>query len=93
MEPDGQTALFSTLNGIIAIDGPVKLQIMEFLYENAQSFDDIVKHTGKAKSTISVHLKDLKASHLLSIVKESFSYQYSRQYKAVFRHRDSTTRQ
>lgn len=65
MEPDGQTALFSTLNGIIAIDGPVKLQIMEFLYENAQSFDDIVKHTGKAKSTISVHLKDLKASHLL----------------------------
>ena len=65
MEPDGQTALFSTLNGIIAIDGPVKLQIMEFLYENAQSFDDIVKHTGKAKSTISVHLKDLKANHLL----------------------------
>ncbi|ABE51627.1 V4R domain-containing protein [Methanococcoides burtonii] len=65
MEPDGQTALFSTQNGIIAIEGPVKLQIMELLYETAQSFDDIVKHTGKAKSTISVHLKDLKASNLL----------------------------
>ncbi len=32
---------------------------------DARSFDEIVKHTGKAKSTISVHLKDLRECELL----------------------------
>ncbi|WP_440952330.1 V4R domain-containing protein [Methanococcoides sp. FTZ1] len=65
MKGEGHTALFSNREGIIAIEGPVKLQIMELLKESSRSFDEIVKYTGKAKSTISVHLSDLKQQNLL----------------------------
>ncbi len=59
------TALFSTDHGFIALDGPVKLKILDFLKIGSRSFDEIVKHTGKAKSTISVHINDLKLCDLL----------------------------
>ncbi|HJH30095.1 MAG TPA: ArsR family transcriptional regulator [Methanosarcinaceae archaeon] len=59
------TALFSTDNGFIALNGPVKLKILDFLKTGSRSFDEIVKHTGKAKSTISVHITDLKSCDLL----------------------------
>ncbi|SES92588.1 hypothetical protein SAMN04488587_1612 [Methanococcoides vulcani] len=65
MKGEGHTALFSNRDGIIAIEGPVKLQIMELLKDSSRSFDEIVKYTGKAKSTISVHLSDLKQNNLL----------------------------
>ena len=59
------TALFSTDHGFIALDGPVKLKILDFLKIGSRSFDEIVKHTGKAKSTISVHINDLKLCDLI----------------------------
>lgn len=59
------TAIFSTDLGFIALNGSVKIRILEFLKSGPRSFDEIVKHTEKAKATISVHLKDLKASNLL----------------------------
>ncbi len=59
------TALFSTNHGFIALNGPVKLKILDFLKTGSKSFDEIVKHTGKAKSTISVHITDLKSCDLL----------------------------
>ena len=59
------TAIFSTDNGFIALNGPVKLKILDFLKTGSRSFDEIVKHTGKAKSTISVHITDLKSCDLL----------------------------
>lgn len=66
MARDGNhTALFSTDNGFIALNGPVKLEILDILKTGSKSFDEIVKHTGKAKSTISVHISDLKSCDLL----------------------------
>lgn len=59
------TALFSTDHGFIALNGPVKLKILDFLKTGSRSFDEIVKYTGKAKSTISVHINDLKSCDLL----------------------------
>jgi predicted hydrocarbon binding protein len=57
--------IFSTENGIIALDSPVKLKILEMLRKGAASFDDLVEQSGKAKSTISVHLDDLEEQHLI----------------------------
>ena len=59
------TALFSTDHGFIALNGPVKLKILDFLKTGSKSFDEIVKHTGKAKSTISVHINNLRSCDLL----------------------------
>lgn len=60
-----RTALFSNGNGFVALNSPVKIQILDFLKGCSRSFDEIVKHTGKAKSTVSVHLNDLRSSGLV----------------------------
>ncbi|MHC1576217.1 MAG: V4R domain-containing protein [Methanosarcinaceae archaeon] len=65
MISSGNTSLFATEHGFIAIDGDVKLKIMELLEDEARSFNEIVQHIGKSKSTISVHLKDLRACGVL----------------------------
>jgi len=57
--------IFSTENGIVALDSPVKLKILEMLRKGATSFDDLVEQSGKAKSTISVHLDDLEEQNLI----------------------------
>ena len=57
--------IFSTENGIVALDSPVKLKILEMLRNGAASFDDLVEQSGKAKSTISVHLDDLEEQNLI----------------------------
>jgi len=65
MTSKDHTVLFATNGGFIAINGEVKLQILEFLQAKPRSFDEIVRSTGKAKSTVSVHLNDLQKSNLL----------------------------
>lgn len=60
-----RTALFSNGHGFVALNSPVKIQILDFLKGSSRSFDEIVKHTGKAKSTVSVHLNDLRSSGLV----------------------------
>lgn len=65
MNNGDNTAIFSTDIGVIALNGSVKIKILEFLKCGCKSFDEIVQHTGKAKSTISVHLNDLKTQNLL----------------------------
>lgn len=62
---DRNTMIFSTETGIIALDSPVKLKILELLREGTCSFDDLVEQSGKAKSTISVHLDDLEKLKLI----------------------------
>jgi len=57
--------IYSTENGIVALDSPVKLKILEMLGKGAVSFDDLVEQSGKAKSTISVHLDDLEKLDLI----------------------------
>lgn len=57
--------IFSTRKGIKIIDSPIKIQILNML-ENESSEADIVKNTGKSKSTISVHLKNLLEDGIIS---------------------------
>ncbi|MDO9324531.1 MAG: V4R domain-containing protein [Methanoregula sp.] len=57
--------LFSTHNTVMAVDSPIKLQILELAASGPVPFDRIVECTQKAKSTISVHLRDLERSGLI----------------------------
>lgn len=54
-----RTILFSTKDGMVALDSPIKLKILKFIGNDSRSFEEIVDETLKAKSTVSVHLKDL----------------------------------
>ena len=51
--------LYSTKNGISAVGSPAKVKILEMLARHEMAFEDLVEHSGRAKSTISVHLSDL----------------------------------
>lgn len=64
-KPESKTEFFYTEKGLVAVDSPVKLQILNLLREEPKSFDEIVKYTEKAKSTISVHLNDLRSCELV----------------------------
>ena len=64
---DERTAeLFATPGGIRAVDSPVRMKILSMLREREMSFDDIVEASGRAKSTISVHLKSLADESIVS---------------------------
>jgi uncharacterized protein len=49
--------LFSTSEGIYAINSPVRVRILSMLRKGELSFDQLVELSEKAKSTVSVHLK------------------------------------
>jgi predicted hydrocarbon binding protein len=57
--------IYANENGIVSLDSPVKLKILEMLRKGTVSFDDLVEQSGKAKSTISVHLDDLEKLDLI----------------------------
>ena len=65
MENDRTTVILSTDSGMIALDSPVKLKILEILEIGTASFDELVEKSNKAKSTISVHLHDLEGLNLI----------------------------
>ena len=52
--------------GINVVKSPVKLTILEMLRGSDMEFDEIVSNTGKSKSTVSVHLKSLRESGIVS---------------------------
>lgn len=58
-------SLFSTKENVISVQSPVKVQILEMIAAGVISFDEIVSRTKKAKSTISVHLRDLEEAGLI----------------------------
>ena len=61
--------IFSNLNeniGVNVVKSPVKLTILEMLRDRDMEFDEIVSNTGKSKSTVSVHLKSLRESGIIS---------------------------
>ena len=64
-KPENKTEFFYTEKGLIAVDSPVKLQILNLLREEPKPFDEIVRYTAKAKSTISVHLNNLRSCELV----------------------------
>ena len=61
--------IFSNLNdniGVNVVKSPVKLTILEMLRDSEMEFDEIVNNTGKSKSTVSVHLKSLRETGIIS---------------------------
>lgn len=58
--------LYSTENGISAVGSPVKVKILEMLAEHEMAFDELVEVSGRAKSTVSVHLRDLADAGIVS---------------------------
>lgn len=65
MEMSRYTAILSNDRGMVALDSPVKLLILELLNNGYASFDELVEKSMKAKSTISVHLHDLQEMNLI----------------------------
>ena len=57
--------LVSSDSGVHAIDSPVKVRILSLLQDRDLSFDEIVSRCQKAKSTVSVHLKDLSEAGIV----------------------------
>ena len=57
--------IYSTSDGIKIVTSPIKIQILNMLTDKV-SEADIVKETGKSKSTISVHLKNLLDERIIS---------------------------
>lgn len=66
-------------SGLNVVKSPVKLLILSMLAESEMEFDDIVKNTGKSKSTISVHLKALRKEGVVS-----FKFNPEDQRKKIF---------
>lgn len=58
--------LFSTADGIRAVDSPVRVKITSMLKERDMPFEEIVAMTGKAKSTVSVHLNSMSHEGIIS---------------------------
>jgi uncharacterized protein len=65
-ETDDDIKLYTTPSGPVVIESRIKKKIMRLLTERDYSFDELVKETNKAKSTVSVHIRDLEASGLIS---------------------------
>ncbi len=65
-EPEGDVTLFATKTSVVAIDSLIKRRILRMIAGGEISFDQIVSQTGKAKSTISVHLRDLETAGLIN---------------------------
>jgi len=55
----GTVELLSSESGVHAVKSPVRVLILETLREGEVPFDEIVRRTGRAKSTVSVHLRDM----------------------------------
>lgn len=60
-----QFTIFATDRGIEVIESPVKSLILSELMKRELRFQDIVRITGKSKSTVSKHLSDLRMAGLI----------------------------
>ncbi|MCQ8905627.1 MAG: ArsR family transcriptional regulator [Methanothermobacter sp.] len=65
MKKRNQFTIFSTETGIEVIKSTVKSLILSELKRRELSFQDIVKITGRSKSTVSKHLSDLRKMGLI----------------------------
>ena len=57
--------LFSTPAGIRTVRSPVRVKILSVLSTRDLTFDEIVRLSGRAKSTVSVHLKGLEQDGII----------------------------
>ncbi|MGL6298624.1 MAG: V4R domain-containing protein [Methanobacteriaceae archaeon] len=53
-------------NKVTVIESKIKAQVLAMLSDGGLDFDDIVKNTGKSKSTISIHLKHLREEGIVA---------------------------
>jgi hypothetical protein len=66
-EPENiQIELFATPKGVKAVKSPVRVKILSMLREGDLSFDEIVKFSGRAKSTVSSHLKSMTREGIIN---------------------------
>ncbi|MFA5266963.1 MAG: V4R domain-containing protein [Methanoregula sp.] len=65
--PDDLSAigLFSTPSGIRTVQSPVRVKILSVLSTRDLTFDEIVRLSGRAKSTVSVHLRGLEQDGII----------------------------
>lgn len=65
--PDDPSAigLFSTPAGIRTVQSPVRVKILSVLSTRDLTFEEIVQLSGRAKSTVSVHLKGLEQDGII----------------------------
>jgi uncharacterized protein len=65
--PGNQSAigLFSTPAGIRTVESPVRVKILSVLSTRDLAFDEIVRLSGRAKSTVSVHLRGLEEDGII----------------------------
>ena len=57
--------MYATPGGTRTVDSQVRMSILSMLLEKEMSFDEIVASLGKAKSTVSVHLKGLALEEII----------------------------
>ena len=63
--------MYATPGGIRTVDSQVRKIILSMLLEREMSFDEIVASLGKAKSTVSVHLKGLAREEIIGSREDS----------------------
>jgi uncharacterized protein len=63
--------MYATPGGIRTVDSQVRIRILSMLLEKEMSFDEIVASLGKAKSTVSVHLKGLARDEIIGSREDS----------------------
>ena len=61
-----QIELFATPHGVKAVKSPVRVKILSMLREGDLSFDELVKFSGRSKSTVSSHLKSMSREGIIS---------------------------
>lgn len=66
IQKNGEIKIFGTPNGVNVIDSPIKAKILSILKDKGLSGSEIVSLTGRSKSTISAHLKDLIESGIIT---------------------------
>lgn len=65
-----QYKIFSSNNRIEVVEGQVKVKILDSLRQRNMTFNEIVKLTGKAKPTVSQHLRELVEEDLIGSIKD-----------------------
>ena len=64
-EDPSAIGLFSTPAGIRTVQSPVRVKILSVLSTRDLTFDEIVRLSGRAKSTVSVHLRGLEQDGII----------------------------
>ncbi len=62
--------IYGTGRTVVILDDGVKIRIMHYLDQEERGFDDIVKFTRRAKSTVSQHLAKLERGALITSIKD-----------------------